>query len=148
APHLREEDQVEGRRVDGAVVRVEPGLRRLPLADLVDDLARLRVDRRIVLRRLELRQDPERAARELGAEEERLVARDQRVSPEDGHEPRHAGRGELADPGAAPHAQRGEIGDRLEEGAAELVPVGTDLRDAQAPRREGLADARYLVPEP
>ena len=72
APHLREQDEVERRRVDRAVVALEPRLRRLALADLVHDLARLRVDGRIVLRRLELGEHLERRPGELGAEQERL----------------------------------------------------------------------------
>ena len=69
-------------------------LRRLPAAQLVDDLPRLGVDRRVVLGRLQLGEHLERAARELGAEEQRLQARDERVAAEDGHEPRHPGGGQ------------------------------------------------------
>ena len=58
----------------------------------MDDLARLGVDRRVVVDRLQLGQHLERAAGELGAEEQRLQRRDQRVPAEDGHEPRHPGR--------------------------------------------------------
>ena len=42
APHLREQDEEERRRVGGAVVAGEPVDRRLPAAHLVDDLARAR----------------------------------------------------------------------------------------------------------
>src|SRR5439155_15358276 len=41
APDLREQDEVERRRVGRAVVPGEPGLRSLAVADLVDDLAGL-----------------------------------------------------------------------------------------------------------
>ena len=37
------------------------------------------------------------AGGELGPEEQRLERRDQRVAAENGHEPRHARRGELPD---------------------------------------------------
>ena len=112
APHLREEDQVERRRVERPVVAAEPVLRRLAVAHLVHDLARLRVDRRIVLVGLERRERGERVARELGAEQQRLQARDQRVAPEHRHEPRHAGGRELHDARLlrAAHPQRREIG--------------------------------------
>ena len=93
APDLGEEDQVEGRGVEGAVVAGEPCLRGLAVAHLVHDLARLGVDRRIVLACLQLSEHLERASRELGPEEQRLQARDQRVAPEHGHEPRHPRRG-------------------------------------------------------
>src|SRR5207248_1096531 len=43
--------------------------------------------------------------------------------------------------------QRREIRHRLEERAAELVPVGPDLRDPQLPSRERLAHTRHLLAE-
>src|SRR4029450_8280540 len=49
APDLREQDEVERRRVDRSVVRAEPVLRGLARADLVDDLPGLVVDRGVVL---------------------------------------------------------------------------------------------------
>src|SRR5205085_6001562 len=103
-------------------------LRRLAVADLVDDLSRLGVDRWIVLGRLQLGEYVEAAACELGPEEEGLVAGDQRVAAEDRHEPLHSGGREAPDPPASLHPDRGEVGDRLEEGATEIVPVGAELR--------------------
>jgi hypothetical protein len=47
----------------------------------------------------------------------------------------------------AAHPQRGEVGDRPEERAVDPVPLGADLRHAQLPGREGLADARLLLAE-
>ena len=96
APHLGEEHEEERRRVDRAVVAREPGRRRLPGADLVDDLARLGVRERIVLGRLQAGERRERVARQLRPEDERLEARDQRVAAEHGHEPGHPGGEELA----------------------------------------------------
>ena len=51
APHLGEENEVQGRCVDGPVVARKPRLRSLSVPDLVDDLARLGVDRRVLLGR-------------------------------------------------------------------------------------------------
>ena len=50
--------EVEGRRVDRPVVAREPGVGALPLPHLVDDLARLGVDRRVVLGRLQVGEGP------------------------------------------------------------------------------------------
>ena len=47
APGLGEKDEEERRGVDGAVVAREPELGSPTVADLVDDLPRLRVDRRV-----------------------------------------------------------------------------------------------------
>ena len=99
-PHLRKQDEVERRRVDRPVVPLEPGAGGLAVTHLVDDLSGLGVDRRIVLLGLQVGQDAERRAGELGAEDERLQARDDRVAAEDGHEPWHACPGELSDPAA------------------------------------------------
>jgi hypothetical protein len=49
APDLREQHQVERRRVGGPVVRAEPVLRSLAGTQLVDDLARLGVHVGVVL---------------------------------------------------------------------------------------------------
>jgi hypothetical protein len=113
----------------------------------VDDLARLGVDVRVLLVRLQLGQHLERGARELRPEEQGLQARDQRVAPEDGHEPGHPGRGHAPGPAGTAHPQRGQVGDRLEERAVEQIPVGADLRHAQLPGRERLAHAHLLLAE-
>jgi hypothetical protein len=52
APRLREQDEVERRRVDRAVVAREPRLGAAALAHLVDDLAGLGIDGRVHLVRL------------------------------------------------------------------------------------------------
>ena len=101
----------------------------------------------VVVACLQLGQHLERGARQLRPEEQRLQARDQRVAAEDGHEPRHPGRGHPAGAAGAAHPQRGEVGDRLEERAVELVPVRPHLRHAQLPGRERLAHARQLLAE-
>ena len=96
APDFGEEDEVERRRVDGAVVARKPCLGALAVPNLVDDLAGLRVDRRVVGGRLQRGQDAEGVVRELGPEEKCLQARDERVAAEDGHEPGHPRGGKLA----------------------------------------------------
>src|SRR2546429_147273 len=104
--------------------------------------------KQVVLGRLELGQHRERGVRELRSEAARLQARDQRVAPADGHEPRHSGRMELADPGVpAAEPQRRELGDRLREGVAELLPARPDVRHAELPRGERVADVPELLAE-
>jgi hypothetical protein len=137
APDLREQDQVERRRVDRSVVIAEPARRSFPVPDLVDDLPRLRVELRIVLGRLEVREHLERAAGELRPEQQRLQARDQRVPPEYGHEPRHPGRGQRAEAVADP--QRGEVGNRTRERMVQVVPRRAQLWDAELPGGQRLA---------
>src|SRR6185436_18835839 len=83
----------------------------------------------------------------LGPEQQCLVAGDQRVAAEDGHEPGHSGSRQAADPPASLHPQGCKIRDRLEEGTAEVVPVRPDLRYAEPPCRERVANTRHLVPE-
>ncbi len=147
-PDLGQEDEVEGRRVDRAVVAREPGLGALAVPDLVDDLPRLGIAFRVVLARLQLGEHGEGVLGKLGAEEERLEARDHGVAAEDGHEPRHAGGGELAS-GASVlvHPEGREIGNGLAERVGQVVPGAAKLRDAQPPGRERGSDARELVAE-
>ena len=105
---------------------------------LVDDLAGLGVDRRVVFGRLEGGENTERVARELRPEEERLQARDERVAAEDGHEPGHPRGGKLAgDARILVHPERGKVGDRLPERHRQLLPGGLQLRDGEVPRGEG-----------
>ena len=111
--------------------------RGFALTQLVDDLARLGVDRGVVLVRLELGEHLECAVRELRPEEERLQARDQRVAAEDRHEPGHPGRRQLSDRRvAAADAKRGQIGHGLREGMRELLPARANVRHAELPRSE------------
>src|SRR5207302_6899689 len=90
-PILREQDEPERRCVAGAVVRavrLQPERRELAEAKLVWDLAGLLVLEVVHLFPLKLGKCVERAAYELRPHPERLIARDDRVAPEDGHEPR------------------------------------------------------------
>ena len=122
------------------------------MADLVDDLAGLGIDRGIVLARLQVGQHLERSAGELRAEQQGLQARDQRVAAEDRHEPGHAGGGQAAraDAARAAHPQRREVGDGLGERVAQLVPRRAEavrvLHGELAGADEAAARAR-LVPE-
>ena len=124
APGLRQEHEEERRRVDGAVVAVGPGERRLAAPQLVHDLAGLGVALGVVGGRLGRSEDAQRSRRQLGAEQQRLQRRDQRVPAEDGHEPRRAGGEEVAvgNLGYA-HPQRGEIRERPVPGMDEVVPA-------------------------
>ena len=114
----------------------------------MDDLARLRIDLRVVLPRLELRQYAERVVREFGAEEECLEARNERVAAEDGHEPGHPGSRKLAGHARVfVHPKRCEVGNGLVEGIRELLPRRAQLRNAEFPGRERVAYAGELVTE-
>ena len=148
-PDLGEQDEEQRRRVDGAVVAVEPVRRRLAAPHLVDDLARLGVPGRVVRGRLQRRQLAERAARELRPEQQRLQRRDQRVAPEHRHEPRHAGGRQLPRAAALAglHLQRRQIVHRLSEGVPELVPGRLHPRHVHLPCVERLAHARTLLAE-
>ncbi len=65
APDVGEQDEEERCRVDGAVVAGEEGARSLTGPELVHDLARLGVDRGIVLGRLQPRELAQRGVREV-----------------------------------------------------------------------------------
>ena len=115
----------------------------------MDDLARLGVDRRVVVDSLELGQHLERTPRQLGPEQERLVRGDQRVAAEDGHEPRHAGGGQPGDPVIpAAHPQRREVGHRAGERVVERIPAGGQLRHLQLPGGERVGDPGPFLAEP
>ena len=78
APGLGEQHQEERRGIDRAVVAREPDLGRAPAPQLVDDLAWLGVDARVVVLGLQVGEHAQRGVRELGPEDERLQARDDR----------------------------------------------------------------------
>ena len=107
----------------------------LPEADLVQDLAGLLVLEVVDLLALQRRQRVQCAARELRADEERLVGGDQRVAPEDRHEPGQPGgrKRELVPLDRRVQAQRREVDDGLLVDELEQIPVGLDLRRALAP---------------
>ena len=115
----------------------------------MDDLARLGVAGRVVRCRLQITENLQRGDRELRPEQQCLEARDDGVPAEDGHEPRHPGRRQLADPVlAAVHPERRQVGHGAAERVSELVPGRPQLRNAQLPGGERLADPRELVAEP
>ena len=69
-------------------------MRELAIAQLVQDLARLGIAIRIVLLGLQRAEDIQRAARELGIDQDVLQRDDQTVAAEGRHEPRQARRRE------------------------------------------------------
>src|SRR5207249_946181 len=96
----------------------------------------------------QLRQHLECGPRELGPEDEGLEARDDRVAAEDRHEPGDTGARQPADARVVGlHAQRGEIRDRLAERVGERVPRCAELRDAQLPGSERIANPAHLFAE-
>src|SRR5256885_2367095 len=79
------------------------------------------------------REHAQSGARELGPEEERLQARDDRVAAEDRHEPRHPGGRQLAEVAVGAHTQRREVADRTREAARQRIPARAELRHAELP---------------
>ena len=73
-------------------MRDEVQLGELAVADLVLDLARLQVTLVVGDRALQVREGPQGGEGETGREHEGLQRDDERVPPEQGHEPGHAGR--------------------------------------------------------
>ena len=147
APDLGEEHEEERRGVDRAVVDREPRLRGLAAPQLVEDLAGLGVDRRVVLGRLEGGEGAQRGRRELRSEQHRLERGDQRVATEEGHEPRHAGRGQLVRPLRPLQAERREVGERPLVAPLELRPLRAEPRDVDPPDAERPADVLELAAE-
>ena len=142
---LAEEDEPQRRGVDAAVVRaVRQLLRRRHLADaqLVQDLARLRVPPLVELGRLARRQHGQRLHAELRAERDRLERRDQRIPPEQRAEPRHAG-GEIALALARRLVdQQPEVGHGARHREVEQLVVGVHLGRAPRP---GVVRAAWLA---
>ncbi len=139
APERVQRDQVERRRVRGAViggVRDQPERGQLAAAQLVHDLARLGIT--VIVARLGLPagQHLERAARELRVQDHRLQAGDQRVAPEQRHEPRQPGGGQVVHVAIAldRQAQRRHVLDRLVEQQAERMHAGLDSQHLAPPR--------------
>ena len=94
---------------------------------------------------LEARERLQRAEREVGIDEHRHPRRDQRVTTEERHEPRRAGRddgavGELR----VEDAQPGEVARRPLEQRAELIVVGRHHRQPPRPLLEPLDRGRAL----
>ncbi len=126
----------------GAVVRLvgqDPELGQLAVPDLVRDLARLHVPLGIVGRGLEPRQAAQCAGRELGEAADAVHGHDQRIPPEQGHEPRHPGRRDehAALEGRVLQAQRLEVVDGL-------VPGPPDGGVRRVERHRGQSPARRI----
>ena len=112
----------------------------------MDDLPGLGVDRRVLGRRLQLRERVQRPDRDLGAEEERLQRGDQRVAPEHGHEPGHAGGegGRLDSPVRMRSAARSSI---ERSNARRRLSHPPRTRGAERPRRDDVAERLALLGE-
>ncbi|GBD46079.1 hypothetical protein HRbin41_00898 [bacterium HR41] len=106
----------------------------LARAQLVDDLAWLGVTLGVVAGRLQGSERAQRCAREVRQKGQRLVASDQRVAPEQRHEPGQAGRRQLDGAGVArSETERGEVGDARAPQLLQLGPVGGELRRLALP---------------
>jgi hypothetical protein len=144
APDLVQEDQEERGSVHRAVVG---GLRylcevgELPAPELVRDLPGLRVPEVVPLGGLVPGERPERVLRRLGAEYHGLVARDQGVPPEEGHEPRRPRRRHQ-------QASPGVEGERLEVLEARLPAPAQRLPPRLQPRRPRVERRVPRKPDP
>ncbi len=138
---LAEQDQPQRRGVDAAVVGVVGRLtaaRHLAAAQLVEDLAGLRVMPRIVGRRLQTGQHRQRVDRERRHERHGLERRDDAVAPEQRREPGDPGGQVALALGRPVVAEHGEVGQRSGEGPVEQLVVRIDAGDLGAggpPRR-------------
>ena len=138
APVGAGEHHEQGRGVDRAVVAAEGDLAQpghLPVADLVDDLARLGVPFRVLLLRLGGGQEAEHAAGERRIVPEVLIGGDDAVAAEDGAVPGDAGVGVEAVPGLGRHHL--EVGGRAAEPVVEAFVGAVDRGDAGPPGFQG-----------
>jgi hypothetical protein len=123
-------------------------MRQLAEADLVEDLSGLSVPEVVELLCLPRREDLQRRSRKLGDEWQRLVARDEAVTSEDGHEPGKAGsRKRCVREQLGRKPQRREIDQAAFIDVLERVPVGVEARRRRDERVEAHTDvrARLLV---
>ncbi len=139
-PGERRDEQHEERRrvgravVDGAVP--EEGDRRAAPAQLVEDAPRLLVRPGHVRRALQLREGLRRRERERGIGGQRHQGGDDRVAPEERHEPRRAGRDHgLRAERVVVDAQRVDVLDRPRAGEHERVVVAGHAQRASRPGR-------------
>ena len=137
-PCLGEQHEEKGSRVDAAVVAIEPFAahfpRRTSCTILPGSASR---DGSFVVA---CSAASSRSALRASSGPNSCVwrRRDHRVAPEDRHEPRHPGRGQLAAACVVvrPHPQRRKVVDGLAEGVPKAVPARLD------PRRLGAATPR------
>ena len=143
APGGMEGDQVKRRCVRRAVirrVRDQVQRRQLAPAKLVQDLARLGVPVVVPRGGLPIAQYVQRGAAELRVQDRRLQGDDQRVPPEQRHEPRQPGGGDGLQPAIPLYrkAQGGDVLHGLVEHAGEGMAVAVQLEDAGPPGRQVL----------
>ena len=135
-PGRAEEHEPQRRGVDGAVVGPVRGLAgagHLAGPQLVQDLAGLGVARRVVLGRLEPREDLEGLDGELRPDRERLERPDDRVAPEQRREPRDAGGQVALVRVRALVDEQPQVARRAVDGQVEQLVVGADLGEAALP---------------
>ncbi len=116
-------------------------------AQLVEDLAGLGVDRRVVLDRLQRGEGAQRSDRQLGPEDERLQRGDQRVTAEHRHEPGHACGRKLANPLDPLQPKRREVCDRALVDVLQFECRRLEPRHPQLPRRQALTHVLQLGAE-
>ena len=116
-------------------MRDEPEVSPLADSQLVGDLARFGVALRVVDVGLPARQVLQRAGRDGGLDHHGLQRCDERVAPEQRHEPWQSGRGYpvVSRRLLLVEAQRGKVFDRALIGELEAEVRGFDLRDRQLP---------------
>ncbi len=134
---IREDDDVEARRVVRPVVRLErqdPELSQLAVTDLVGDLARLHVALGIIVGRLHGSQSAKSPGREFRVARDRLHRDNEGVPAEERHEPRNAGRRDVdaAFERRVFEAERIQVPDGLLPG-----PLDCRVRSLDGDRREG-----------
>ncbi len=132
-----EEHDPQRRRIDRAVVRRVRNLTRackLPVAQLVQDLARLSIPPVVDLGRLIVRKETERVACDLRPDRQQLDAGDDRVASKEAAEPGHA-RGDvaLARPLISVQ-QQAQVGAGAAQRALRKDVAGIDCGRALAPR--------------
>lgn len=131
------------------LVRNPPGRRQDAAAQLVQDLARLGIAKRIILDRLQCRQRPQGGGRQVRLERQGHVCREQAVAAEQRHEPRQARRWQRpVKPGQRAEAERGQIEQALPVGVDDRVVIGLQRRGIGHPPGECHRHLRLERAEP
>jgi hypothetical protein len=133
--HDQEQRGGVGRAVVGRV-RTLAEVDQFAVAQLVRDLARLRVPEVVDGVGLQRGEGAQRGPAQVGRERQRLVAGDQAVPAEEGHEPRQARRGcgtVKTGRNIRDEAQRGQVGEAGPVHAVQVVPAGFETRQRGQP---------------
>src|SRR5690606_13154074 len=134
---LIEDDEEKRRGIRGPVVRrvwTLAEVSQLTIAQLMQDLARLRVPEVVNLDRLVRTEGEQGGPGQLWYERDGLQARDETVPAEQGHEPRQA-RGRQRGVGHALRVvpERGKVGETAAVHLAQLVPIRLQARCRSEP---------------